>query len=190
MIRADEVVVGVDGTDGAAGAAEWAARQAVAWGLPLALVHGLRWPVYDQVHLHQPEGASDEESLRRWAVHLLDGLAERCRALGPVEVRTSVVPGDPADVVARGADRAAFVVTGHSGGGGVRGVLLGSVASQLVQSCSRPVVVVPEQASGAAEGPVVVGVDGSPAGGRAVRFAFEFASHVGADDVLLHATGD
>lgn len=181
----ERVVVGVDGTEAAARAAEWAARQAVAWGLPLLLVHGLRWPLYEQVHLHQPVDVAGEEAMRQWAVDLLDEVAGRCRARG-ADVRTEVVPGDPADVVVRGAEHAAFAVVGHSAGGGVTHVLLGSTAAQVVQACTRPVVVVREQGTGG-HGPVVVGVDGSPIGGRAVRFAHEFAARVGAEVVVVHA---
>ncbi|MFT7840323.1 universal stress protein [Saccharothrix sp. BKS2] len=210
----EQVVVGVDGTDGAARAAEWAARRAALWGLPLLLVHGLRWPLYEQVHLHQPVDVAGEEAMRQWARDLLDDVARRCRARGAVDVRAEVVPGDPADVLVRAAERAAFVVVGHSDGGGVTSVLLGSTAAQVVQACARPVVVVRAGEGGAGEedageedaggggtrgdageargegGPVVVGVDGSPIGGRALRFAHEFAERAGVGLLAVHAVAD
>ncbi|GAA1296246.1 universal stress protein [Saccharothrix xinjiangensis] len=186
----EQVVVGVDGTDGAARAAEWAARRAVSWGLPLLLVHGLRWPLYEQVHLHQPVDVAGEEAMRQWARDVLDEVARRCRALGAVDVRAEVVPGDPADVLLRLAERAAFLVVGHSGGAGVTSALLGSTAAQVVEAATRPVVVVREGEGRGGGGPVVVGVDGSPSSGRALRFAHEFAARTGTDVVVVHAVVD
>jgi nucleotide-binding universal stress UspA family protein len=189
-VSGEQVVVGVDATDGAARAAEWATRRAAAWGLPLLLVHGLRWPLYEQVHLHQPVDVAGEEAMRQWARDLVDGLAERCRGRGAADVRAQVVPGDPADVLLRAAENAAFVVLGGSDGGGVSHALLGSTAAQVVQSCTRPVVVVRDGLALGEGGPVVVGVDGSPISGPALRFAHEFAARVGTEVVVVHAVAD
>lgn len=186
----EQVVVGVDGTDGAARAAEWAARRAVSWGLPLLLLHGLRWPLYEQVHLHQPVDVAGEEAMRQWARDVLDEVVRRCRDSGAADVRAEVVPGDPADVLLRHTGSAAFVVVGHSDGAGVAGALLGSTAAQVVEAATRPVVVVREGAEAGAGGPVVVGVDGSPGSGRAVRFAHEFAERTGAEVVVVHAVAE
>ncbi|WP_033431721.1 universal stress protein [Saccharothrix syringae] len=186
----ERVVAGVDGTDAALRAAGWAARQSVAWGLPLRLVHGLRWPLYEQVHLHQPVDVAGEEAMRQWARDVLDEVARRCRAAGAADVRAEVVPGDPADVLAREAEHAAFVVVGHADGGGVTRALLGSTSAQLVQACTRPVVIVRAEATAERGGPVVVGVDGSPVDGPAVRFAHEFADRVGAGVVVVHASDE
>lgn len=184
------VVVGVDGTEASARAALWAAGEAVAFGRPLVLVHGLRWPVYAQAYLNLQVDCGAEESARRWAQDVLDELAGRCRAVGAAEVRTEVTTVAPADAVIRGADRAAFIVVGHSDRAGVARLLLGSTAIRLTRSCPWPVVVVRDEAvvpERGSEGPVVVGVDGSPVSGVAVRFAFDFAARHGAEVLVVHA---
>ncbi|MFD7658005.1 universal stress protein [Actinosynnema sp. NPDC059797] len=193
----EAVVAGVDGTGPSERAAMWAARQAVIFDKPLVLVYGMRWPVHAQAHLHAPVGmgavdpALDEEPMRQWARDMLDGLAERCRDATGAEVRTEIASGDPADAMILAADRVAFVVVGHSDQGGVARFLLGSTAERLTRSCPWPVVVVRDEAAVDRRrdgGPVVVGVDGSPVSGRALRFAFGFATRHGAEVVVVHAS--
>lgn len=195
MAEDRSVVVGVDGTAAADRAALWAARRAAVYGLPLVLVHALRWPAQATVNLRMPSAlevldpVGSEEPVRRWAREMVEGLAERCRAAFGVEVHTCVVPGDPADAVALAADRTEFVVVGHSAAGGVDRLLLGSTAERLTRSCPWPVVVVRDEATaaeGRPEGPVVVGTDGSSMSDRAVRFAFRFADRSGGDVVVVH----
>ncbi|GAA1340498.1 universal stress protein [Saccharothrix algeriensis] len=191
------VVVGVDGTEPSERAALWAARRAAVFGGPVVLVHGLRWPVYAQAHLHVPGGVGalepdvTHEPMRRWAQEVLDDLARRCHEASGVEVRTEVASGEPEEALARAADPVAFVVVGHSDHGGVARFLLGSTAQRLARSCPWPVVVVRDEAAcdeRRARGPVVVGVDGSPVSARALRFAFGFAARHGVEVVVLHAS--
>jgi nucleotide-binding universal stress UspA family protein len=193
------MVAGVDGTGPSERAAMWAARQAAVFGAPLVLVHGMRWPMHAQAHLHAPvgmgavDGALTEEPMRQWARDMLDGLAERCRDSTGVEVRTEVTSGDPADAMILAADRVALVVVGHSDQGGVARSLLGSTADRLTRSCPWPVVVVRDEVPvdpALDGGPVVVGVDGSPVSARAVRFAFGFAARYGVDVTVVHASNE
>ena len=55
--------------------------------------------------------------------------------------------GEPMDVVLREADErdAALVVVGRRGEGAVGAATLGSTSTQVVERCTRPVVVVPAQ---------------------------------------------
>lgn len=129
--------------------------------------------------------------MRRWAREMVEGLAGRCRAAFGVDVRTRVVPGDPADAVSLVADRTEFVVVGHSAAGGFDRLPLGSTAERLTRSCPWPVVVVRDEATadeGRSGGPVVVGADGSSMSDRAVRFAFRFADRSGSDVVAVHVS--
>lgn len=199
MTKDNAVVAGVDGTEPSERAALWAARQAVAFGKPLVLVYGMRWPMYTQAHLHAPVGLGvvepglTEEPMRRWARDMLDGLAERCREATGAEVDSDIVSGEPVDAVVLAADRVAFAVVGHSDQGGVAEFLLGSTAQRLTRSCPWPVVVVRDEAAveeARDGGPVVVGVDGSPVSGQALRFAFGFAARHGAEVVAVHASSE
>ncbi|WP_158853455.1 universal stress protein [Saccharothrix deserti] len=183
----EAIVVGVDGTDNAARAAEWAARQAIAWELPLRLVHAMSRPVYERAQLHQPVPITGEESMRRWVVDMLAELAERCRAQGAVDVHIDLVSGDPTDVVLRSAEHSVFAVVGHSDSEGVTRALPGPTVAHLIESCPVPVVVV-RRPPRDPDGPVVIGVDGSPISGRALRFGYEFAARVGAEVLAVHAT--
>ncbi|NUT45987.1 MAG: universal stress protein [Saccharothrix sp.] len=185
-----EVVVGVDGSGTSQRAAIWAARQAAEFDRSLTLVYGLSWPACVQAHPQLRVCA--EEPVRRWAHTMLDVLADRCRLVGALDVRTRIVPGDPADAVIAGAGAAAFVVVGHDHRSGVTRLIPGSTAFRLTRSCPWPVVVVrdglavPHRGAG---GPVVVGVDGSAVSGAAVRFAFDFAARHGADVRVVHSAG-
>jgi nucleotide-binding universal stress UspA family protein len=87
------------------------------------------------------------------------------------------VTGAAAAVLLAETQTAAMVVLASRGLGGFSGMLVGSVAVQVSAHGQCPVVVV--KGEWGRPGPVVVGVDGSPAGGRAVGFAFEFASFAG-----------
>lgn len=84
--------------------------------------------------------------------------------------------------------QAEMTVVGSRGMGAVRRVLLGSVSTALVHHAHGPVAVihgpVPEVQS---HGPVVVGIDGSPASEGATELAFDEASRRRAELVALHA---
>lgn len=64
-------------------------------------------------------------------------------------------------------------------------MLLGSTAVSLASHGQCPVMVVREEAADA--GPIVLGVDGSPVGEKAVDFAFAEAALRGAEMVAVHA---
>jgi nucleotide-binding universal stress UspA family protein len=68
--------------------------------------------------------------------------------------------------------------------------LLGSVSSSAVHHAHCPVAVVHEVDTADQSGPVLVGVDGSPASDKAIALAFDEASRRGADLVALHAWSD
>ncbi|PSL57408.1 nucleotide-binding universal stress UspA family protein [Saccharothrix carnea] len=189
MLNGD-VVVGVDDTGVSERAARWAARQAAILGCGLVLVHVVRWPPGQPLGLRVPVDTVEDPVAQRTR-DAVEGLAERCREATGVAVRTEILPGDPAEVLARVADRAAFVVVGHSDGGGFLRLLSGSTAERLTRTCPWPLVVVRDgiAVDDRAGGSVVAGVDDSAAGARALRFAFEFAARQGGEVVVVHATG-
>jgi nucleotide-binding universal stress UspA family protein len=79
-----------------------------------------------------------------------------------------------------------MLVMGSRGLGGFRGLLLGSVSTQVAAHSDCPVVVIREDVTG--NGPrVVVGIDGSPESEAAVGFAFDMASRHGWSVLALHA---
>lgn len=179
------VVVGVDGSASGLAAVEVAAREARLRGAALRVVHAFIWPA-----MHVPLGPSPlgppEGGLRNMADRLVAEAVERARAVAPgVDVGHAVVTGEPLTVLEAQSRAAELVVVGSRGMGGFVGLLVGSTAVHLTAHGRCPVLVVREQPS--AEGPVVVGVDGSAGGGRAVDFAFAEAELRKAPLVALHA---
>jgi len=121
-----------------------------------------------------------------------DGTVGRCPAEDPTATLAPGHEGGPsrtAHSTACSDDTAQLVVIGDRGLGGVAGLLIGSVAFALAAGGSCPVVIVRGQTD-ATDGPVVVGVDGSPISEAALAFAFEAAALRGAPLLAVHAWRD
>jgi nucleotide-binding universal stress UspA family protein len=185
------VVVGVDGSDTSLGAFAYGAWEAQERGLPLYLVYCYDVPpAFAALAL----GPDPERELVESAAQRLTDLAEQARAAYPkLEVHTTVVAGHPGACLVRASQHAALVVVGSRGLGGFKGLLLGSVGTQLTAHASAPVIVVRPDAQATAVGtspdplPVVVGVDGVPDSTAAIDFAFEEASARGVPVTVLYA---
>ncbi|MEU7383826.1 MULTISPECIES: universal stress protein [unclassified Streptomyces] len=178
------VVVGVDGSSSSLEAVETAAREAALRGAGLRLVHAFGWP-----SLHVPPGMHPWNPNTAGLRELVDGtLAEaerRARDAAPdVEITREVAVGEPLMVLEIESRTASLVVVGSRGLGGFGSLLLGSTAVHLAAHGHCPVLVVRGRPDPA--GPVLLTVDGSPAGEAAVEFAFAEASLRGADLVALH----
>ncbi len=190
----DAVVVGVDGSEPATTAARWAAGLAAVRGLRLRVVHA-----YGLVGRYVGGGEATVPA------EVFESLADDARLVAEAAARAAAaaVPGiridahscdaPPVDVLTRLSRDAALVVLGRAGRGGLLGALAGSTAVGTASHAVAPVVVVRSRAEGEAppdDGPVVVGVDGSPLSERAVGYAFEEAAARGAPLVAVHAHAD
>ncbi|MDG4798418.1 universal stress protein [Micromonospora sp. WMMD1082] len=179
------IVVGVDGSEIALHAVRAAAREAAYRHRPLRVVHAFIWPLM-RVPLGPAPGAPAEGGLRNQAERCVaEAVAEAGKVAPEVAVTGAVVDGAGSAVLLDEARDAALIVLGNRGLGGFAGLLLGSVAVQVSAHADCPVLVVRGEAR--ADGPVVVGVDGSESSQEAVRFAFEEAAWRGADLVAVHA---
>ncbi|MFI9012294.1 universal stress protein [Actinosynnema sp. NPDC053489] len=184
----DPIVVGVDGSRSASRAVRWAAAEAARHRAPLRLLHAYLVPQrgYPAAVLTGREvREAFEEQGRRW----LEAAADDVRDLVP-DVGTSVVREQPAAALVAASRDARLVVVGSQGLGGLLGLVVGSVAVSVAEHGRCPVVVVRDRQPDAGPpdtGPVVLGVDGSPAGEAAVGFAFRAASARGAALVALLA---
>ena len=96
-----------------------------------------------------------------------------------------VVDGAPAAVLVAESREAALIVLGHRGLGGFAGLLIGSVTLQVSARAHCPVLVTRGEAR--ADGPIVVGVDGSELSTAAVGYAYEEAARRGASLIVVHA---
>jgi nucleotide-binding universal stress UspA family protein len=186
------IVVGIDGSDSALRAARWAAVRAVRRGQPLRLVHVYEIPIGYAPGVVAP--AAVREALRDqgwlWVRDARDAATEVAPGLEP-ELR--VVRGTTASTLIEESRTAALVVLGTRGLGGFTGLLIGSVSVALAGHAHCPVVAVRgrhEDLEPPADGPVVVGVDGTPAGETAIAFAFEEAAIRGDELVAVHTWAD
>ncbi|GAA1331519.1 universal stress protein [Saccharothrix algeriensis] len=182
------IVVGVDGSASALAATGWAAREAARHRVPLRLVHAYLLPPtgYPELVVNGPEvRQAFEQQGRQW---VQDAAVAARAAVPDVRVETAVVVDHPAAALVAASREARQVVLGSRGLGGFTGLLVGSVAVAVSAHGACPVVVV--RAEGVGDGPVVVGVDGSPASEEAIDFAFEEASLRGAPLTAVIAWND
>ena len=176
-MRSDSlIVVGVDGSDSARHAAEWAAELASAWGAPLHLVHAV------------PDGPAEEKSGPAWLRELHDAV-ERA---GVGKVESFVVPGSAVDELITRCRGAGLLVLGSYGEGTLSGMLAGSAALALIETADCPVAVVRGTAPQLApprRGPIVVGTD-ALTDDNALYLGAALAVGFGARLVVLHAWSD
>ena len=156
------VVVGVDGSDSALGAARWAADFAGRHALPLVLVHAsprLDWSSGD-------------------AAGVLGSAETAVRSEHPeLEMRTAEAEGSVAAVLAEASQTARLLAVGT-----------GSHAIRIVHRAQCPVVVwrAPVAKRTGKPLPVVVGVDESDASTRAPAEAFDIAARLHAPLTIAH----
>ena len=182
---ASALVVGIDGSEGALTAVRWASRVARERNLGLRLVHALPElpppyprgdPTFEQIQ--QAVGARGERML-----------AEARAVASGTGVETVVRSDRPAEALLAEAEGAAMIVLGTPGLRPLGRVLLGSVSVALAAHAPCPVALIRPHAGDdepPAEGPVVVGVDGTPVSEEAVAVAFEEASWRGARLIAVH----
>ncbi|MEV1292694.1 universal stress protein [Pseudonocardia sp. NPDC049635] len=180
------VVVGVDGSESALGAVRWAAGEAARRSAPLRLVGVLEWSAYRPPAAAGVLPDGDRDVLLEHLRKELTGAAAQARALVPeLTVTYDILIGSPKRALLQEAGTAALLVLGSRGRGGFTGLLAGSVSMALSAAAPCPVVVV--RGKGVPDGPVVVGVDGSPESARALRFAVESAARLGAPVLAVRA---
>jgi nucleotide-binding universal stress UspA family protein len=178
------IVVGVDGSPNSAAALRWAVEEAelreqrvtalFAWGY-IPPGHAGDGRTFDADYR-----AADAEATLTAAVRAAVGDATAAtierRVVADLAPKSLLAAGQGADLL----------VVGARGIGGFRGLLLGSVSQQCLHHTSGPLAIVrapPSPRDGAeasepdspASGRIVVGVDGSDAARRALRWAVEEA---------------
>ncbi|WP_320068759.1 universal stress protein [Micromonospora sp. RTGN7] len=179
------VVVGVDGSEQALRAVRLAAGEAARRGRALRVVHGFIWPLM-RVPLGPAPGSPPGAGLREQANRLVaEAVAEAETAEPGLRVTGEVIDGAASAVLVGESPTAALIVLGGRGLGGFATLLIGSVAVQVAAYADCPVLVV--RGTARADGPVVVGVDGSALSRAAVEFAAEEAATRGVALRAVHA---
>ncbi len=174
------VLVGIDGSEDALRAVDLGVDEALRRHRRLALLHAWTWPLVPVPAVTYDVNPA-QDTMRVAAENIMESARaraeERARAAGAenLEVETRIIGDVAAHALIEASREAAMVVLGTRGLGGFAAMLLGSVGIHVAAHASSPVIVVRgEHRPG--EGPVLVGVDGSPGARSALEFAFEEAS--------------
>lgn len=178
------ILVGVDGSRTGLEAAAWAGAEAALRRTPLTVAHAVaRWVTENDSGRYAEVG----RWLREGGATVLAAAEDRVRREHPyVEVRTELLPGDPRAALIEAAADAELLVVGSHGIGGVRGLLVGSVAHGVAAHARTDVVLVPARSTTGTRGEIVAGVDGSPHGLRALDFALTEAGRRGVPLRAVH----
>jgi nucleotide-binding universal stress UspA family protein len=147
----ERIVVGVDGSDGARRALEWAAAEARLRGARLVAVHSWEMPPLGiSAGPFDPPMTLDPDLMQRveaGARSVLDRELDAVDVSG-LEVDKRAEPRNPADALLEAAREADLLVVGTRGHGGFTGLLLGSVSQQVSNHAPCPVVIVPHPDKG------------------------------------------
>lgn len=130
---APRIVVGVDGSDNADRAVEWAASQAARTG-SLLEIHAAFGPAYVFLAPSEVEATT---------MSLVEKATKRARAVAPrLDIDCVTHEGSPVPALVDASTGADLLVVGSRGLGGFQGLLLGSVSQQCTMHAHCPVVVV------------------------------------------------
>lgn len=174
------ILVGVDGSPGAADALRWAAGEGLRRSVPVTAL--LAWSYLDQHDAEGNRGFDPAYTVK----HAQDALATFvAEALGADhDVRLVVECDNPARALrdaSRGYD---LVVLGARGADGFRGLALGSTSAGVLGHAAVPVALVRGPAG---PGPVVAAIDDDDVAAHVVRHAVEAARRMDGRLVIVSA---
>lgn len=175
------MIVGVDGSPGAIHALAWAIAKSDLLG-PVSLVHVYQQPTRSEVE------AWFGSNIDRSAIHRAAEahLAKAVGANPDLLQRAQVVEGHPGTKLCELAAGAELLVVGTRRRDGSVSDPLGSISSHCAQHAPIPVAIIPNHSpTDRPLAKVVVGVDGSDHGDRALRWALDHVSEGG----RVHAVG-
>ena len=137
------IVVGIDGSHGAARALEFAAQEATLRreGLRIVAVWHVPSMVYSGGAMAPSVSLDELERSMRAAAErqASEGLAKHPDLVAELVIKE----GNPAQVLLEQSDGADMLVVGSRGLGGFQGLLLGSIGQQCVHHARCPVMIVP-----------------------------------------------
>lgn len=179
------IVAGVDGSEQALRAVEWAAREAVRRKAPLRIVSVSAMPSRMRPYGAAPATVAD--TLHKISAQVLAEALTRVREVAPgLPVDAELVAGAPAPALTSCCAGASMLVVGARGAGGFRAMVLGSVSRYVAMHAPCPVVVAHEDDMAVLR-EIVVGVGDPAEADGSLGFAFEEASIRGARLTAIHA---
>jgi nucleotide-binding universal stress UspA family protein len=190
------ILVGVDGSAASIAAVRWAARRAKMSNTGITLVHACPAvvPGSSLVDWTGPTPADVVRAQEEQAKLLLDDAATTAtESAGRLHIQTMAIAGAPVPGLLELCNDAQILVVGRRGRVSPADALLGSVSSAMIHRARCPVAVIHDEfltEEAPMDGPVVVGIDGSPASELATAIAFDEASWRGVELVALHVSCD
>ena len=166
------VVVGVDGSEAAIGAAEWAAKEAIHHDVPIRLVYVIQIPdgpmSSDRANAAEHDYAESSLHAARLAVEQT-GL--------PVKIDSAVLYGDVDCALTAESRSAILICAGSVGIGRVANMVLGSTAAILAEEAHCPVAIIrrDKKSPPLVAGLIAVVVEDRPGNRDVVRCAMEEA---------------
>ena len=145
------IIVGVDGSEGAAHALDWALREAAVRRVPLHVIHA--WSPPEPISaigsvLAPIEAEPYERQAKEMLERTIDGAVTRAGSSAAPVIVPVLTRGYPPKVLLDATSGPQLLVVGSRGLGGLRELLLGSVSHTCSQRSPIPVVVVPTRAAG------------------------------------------
>jgi nucleotide-binding universal stress UspA family protein len=189
------IIVGIDGSPESDAAVNWAAHDAAMRGLPLTVVHvespaAATWSQAAVLEESPGEQQADGRSLLAHASTIArDAIADTAEVPVAGELLSS---STPVPTLVEHSKDAELIVVGSRGRGALSRSLLGSVSAGLIRHAHCPVALIRHddpQLPHPAQGPVLVGIDGSTSD-LATAIAFQEASLRHAELIALHAWND
>ncbi|HEX3388673.1 MAG TPA: universal stress protein [Streptosporangiaceae bacterium] len=141
------IVVGIDGSDHAHRALDWALKEAATHQAPLTAVtvHDVAVSAWTGNPIVLPPDQDELEKIRRQVEEMVANAVMEAGQPEPPSVTVRAVIGVAGRVLIEASRGADLLVVGSRGGGGFAHTLLGSVSQQVVQHSECPVVVVPDR---------------------------------------------
>jgi len=171
------IVVGIDGSPQSGNALDWAVARARLGGEEIELLHAYSFtPPVDFFGYYGVEAGQQVAWLTEFSEELLAAATAHVREVAPeLTCITTSTLGHPAAMLAEASGGADAIVVGRHGLGRAASVLMGSVSNRLTVEAKCPLVVVGDGEL-PTTGPIVVGVDDSPFGTNALRYAMAEAA--------------
>lgn len=189
--RSAKVVVGADGSDHSRAALEWAAAESVRRGVPLHIVHALGMPLIVSAY-GGPARFEPSAEISGQATTVLAEAVELAQKAQPSARVESVTALEEAPLaIIRQSHPGDLIVLGTRGLGTVASVFVGSVSVRVSAQAPCPVVVVPSNDEGKPATTkldrIVVGVDDSETGRRALGLAVDLAAETEGEIVVVNS---
>ncbi|MFY7069987.1 universal stress protein [Nocardiopsis changdeensis] len=188
--RTPRVVVGIDGSDNGQAALEWAAAEAARRGVPLRIVHALGMPLIVSAY-GGPARFEPTEEIQGQATEVLqDAVAHVAKGWPDVRTETVTALEEAPLALLRQSRQHDLLVVGTRGMGTVKSMFVGSVSIRVAAQAPCPVVVVPSHGGRPATTGlkrIVVGVDGSRNGRRALGLAVALTAETEGELVVVHS---